>query len=400
MAKILHLITRSIVGGSQDNTFCTAERHDRSRFEVHVACNPDGAWVERAQAAADVFHPLPDLVMPIRPLQDLRALVAIIKLLRRERFDLVHTHTAKAGFLGRLAAALCDVPLVVHTYHAFPFHDHMPNWKRRLFIFMEQFVRRCTHGFITVSERERELGLQTNVLSSSNSRTIYSGIDFQKLDQPGQSEELRQQLQIPPDHTVILMAGRLDAQKAPQLLLQAFRRVLDSHPRTSLLIAGDGELRPLVEETIAQLKLTENVKLLGFRSDLPDLIKASDLFALSSLWEGLGRAMTEAMLLGKAVVVPNANGIPEIVHDGETGLLYETGNVAQLAARLCWLLEHPREREDLGQHARELTRDLFDLSEMVDRIEDFYRELWAVNQEQPIFASVCATSAAQGYPAR
>src|SRR6185436_6542306 len=118
----------SVMGGSQDNTFSTAEQHDRQRFEVHVACNPDGRWSSRARQAGEVFHPIPTLVTPISPCQDLRALLDIFRLLRREKYDLIHTHTAKAGFLGRFAAWLCGVPMVVHTYHAFPFHDFMSGW--------------------------------------------------------------------------------------------------------------------------------------------------------------------------------------------------------------------------------------------------------------------------------
>ena len=143
-AKILHLITRSVVGGAQDNTFSTAQRHDRRRFEVHLACNPDGEWIERAKGCADSFHPIRTLVTPIKPLQDLRAFVDVLRLLKRERFDLVHTHTAKAGFLGRLACWLARVPVVVHTYHAFPFHDFMPPWRHRLFLVLERSACRMT----------------------------------------------------------------------------------------------------------------------------------------------------------------------------------------------------------------------------------------------------------------
>jgi len=155
------------------------------------------------------------------------------------------------------------------------------------------------------------------------------------------------------------------SQKAPQLLVEAFRGVVQAHPHTLLLIAGDGELRGLVEHTIHRLGLTANVRLLGFRNDLPDLLKLSDIFALSSLWEGLGRAMTEAMLLGKPVVVPCVNGIPEIVHHGETGLLYEAGNVQELTTQLCYLLEHPEERGRIGENAQRLTRKLFEVNQMV-----------------------------------
>ena len=143
-------------------------------------------------------------------------------------------------------------------------------------------------------------------------------------------------------------------------------------PLAQLLIAGDGELRPEVERRIRDLKLEQHSRLLGFRNDVPDLLRAADVFAFSSLSEAMGRAMIEAMLLGRAVVVPAIHGIPEIVRHGETGLLYEVGDVAALAANMTQLLHRPEQRAQLGEAARLLTRRLFDVREMVDRIETVY----------------------------
>ena len=373
--KVLHLITLSVVGGSQDNTFSTAELHDRSRYEVHVACNPDGHWAARARAAGEVFHSLPTLVTPIRPLADLQAFRDLLRLLRREQFDVVHTHTAKAGFLGRLAAWLARVPVVVHTYHAFPFHQFMPRAKRWLFIALERLVRPLTDFFITVSENERVEGFVRGVLDADNSRTIYSGIDFAKLDQATNRAEARAKLGVPDGWQLVLMAGRLDPQKAPQILIEAFARVVQAQPQTLLLIAGDGELRDAVEAQIDSLRLRAHVRILGFRNDVPELMQSADVFALSSLWEGMGRAMVEAMLVGKAVIVPAVNGIPEVVRHEETGLLFDAGNAAQLAGGLIDLLERPDKRQRLGENARQLTRQLFAVTTMVEGIEDVYARL-------------------------
>jgi len=369
------LITLSVVGGSQDNTFSTAELHDRGIYQVHVASNPHGHWVDRAIEAGDVFHPLPGLVTPLRPVKDVRAFFEIVRLLRREQFHLVHTHTAKAGFLGRLAAWLCRVPCVVHTYHAFPFHRFMPAWKRQFYVCLERLVRPLTNFFITVSENLRAEGQALAVLRGERSQTVYSGIDFCKLDQAAEAHQTRAKLEIPYAWRTIVMAGRLEPQKAPHLLLEAFSRVVRIHPQTLLLLAGDGELREQVEEKIQGLGLQDNVRLLGFRNDLPDILRLADVFTLSSLWEGMGRAMTEAMLLGKPVVVPRINGIPEIVRDGETGLLYQAGDPEALTLSLCYLLENPEEGQRLGRNAQQLTRKLFDVNEMVAQIEKIYEQL-------------------------
>lgn len=373
-SKVLHLITLSVVGGAQDNTFGTCELHDRQRYEIHLACNPNGQWAQRAKSAVDDFHPLPSLQTPPHPWKDLKTLFAIIRLLRRERFDIVHTHTAKAGFLGRLACWFCRVPLVVHTYHAFPFHDYMSPTKNWLFRAMERLARFMTDYTLTLSELDRSKGHEYEILDPDRSATAYTGIDFTKLDAAATREMTRARLNIAPDRPVVLQVGRMEPQKAPVLLVEAFAQVLRRHPDALLLFAGDGELRPQVESAIVKHGLQRNVRILGFRDDIPDLLAAADLFAFSSLWEAMGRAMVEAMLMGRAVVVPAIYGIPEIVHHGKTGWLYEVGNVPQLASGISHLLENHEEREELGREAKNLTRKLFDLKHMVAKIERTYGE--------------------------
>jgi glycosyltransferase involved in cell wall biosynthesis len=370
--KVLHLITLSVVGGAQDNTFGTCELHNRRRYEVHLACNPDGQWIDRARQAVDVFHPLNHLQTPPHPLKDLRSLWDIIQLLRRERFEIVHTHTSKAGFVGRVACWICRVPTVIHTYHAFPFHDYMSSAKRWVFQSLERLTRPMTDFIFTLSELDREQGRQLGILRREASATAYTGINFAKIDAAAPRETVREKLGIDPDVPVVLLVGRLEPQKAPHVMLEAFAQVVKEHPRALLLFAGDGILRPEVEAAIRERGLEQNARILGFRDDIPDLLAAADLFAFSSLWEAMGRAMIEAMLMGRAVVVPAIYGIPEIVHHGETGWLYEAGKADQLARGISHLLAHPAEREELGREARRLTRKLFDLEEMVAKIEDAY----------------------------
>jgi glycosyltransferase involved in cell wall biosynthesis len=372
--KILHLITHTAVGGSQDNTFCTCALHDRARYEVHLASHPGGQWAERARNSCDVFHALPSLVTPMSPGKDLKALLEIFRLLRREKFDLIHTHTAKAGFLGRIAAWLCRVPVIIHTYHAFPFHDFLPAWKRLLFLAMERFVQPMTDFCLTLSERQRQDAAGWGMLRLEKAEVVYTGIDFSKLDQAAAPEETRRLLGVPPGWQLVVTAARLDPAKAPSLLIEAFAEVVKTQPQTQLLIAGDGELRPQVEQRIRDLKLEQHARLLGFRNDVPDLLRAADVFAFSSLSEAMGRAMIEAMLLGRAVVVPAIHGIPEIVRHGDTGLLYEVGDVAALAANMSQLLRNPEQRAQLGEAAGLLTRRLFDVREMVTRIETIYAQ--------------------------
>jgi len=375
MLKVLHIITHLVLGGAQDNTLVTVAKHDRSQFEVHLAGNPIGFWLERGKQVADVFHPLTHLVNPISPLEDIIALVKIVKLLRQEKFDVIHTHSSKAGILGRWAGKIVGVSVIVHTVHGFAFHDFMPTWKKKLYIFLEQITHSCADFYITVSELNRQEAVQLKLFDFDNSTTIYSGIDLNKLDRDADLNLVKSQIGIPEKWQTIVSVGRLDRQKSPNFLIDAFAQVLQRHPDTLLLLVGDGELRQELEAQVSRLDITNKVRFLGSREDIPEILKIADIFALSSLWEGLGRAMTEAMLVGKPVVVPAIYGIPEIVHHHETGLLFEAKNVEQLANNLIYLLEHPEDRDRLGQNAKNLTRKLFDGDIMVRQIEAVYEKL-------------------------
>ncbi|UKO98448.1 glycosyltransferase family 4 protein [Nostoc sp. UHCC 0870] len=375
MLKVLHIITQLVLGGAQDNTLITIAKHDRSKFHVHLASAPHGLWLERSKKVADVFYPISHLVNPISPLQDIIALIEIIRLLRREKFDIIHTHSSKAGILGRWAGRLAGIPVIVHTVHGFSFHDFMPTWKKQLYIFLERISRSCGDFYITVSELNRQEAVQLKFFKLDNSITIYSGIDFKKLDREVDLTLVKHQIGIPDKWQTIVSVGRLDAQKAPHFLIDAFAQVLSYYPETVLLLVGDGELRQELEAQVNRLNITSKVYFLGSREDVPEILKIADIFALSSLWEGLGRAMTEAMLVGKPVVVPAIYGIPEIVHHQETGLLFEAKNVEQLATHLVYLLQHPEERDRLGQNAKNLTRKLFDGDAMVRQIEEVYEKL-------------------------
>lgn len=372
--KVLHIITRLVVGGAQDNTILTLQNHDRQKYHVSLASNPHGPWRQKAEEASDEFYTLENLVNPISPTQDFQTLTAIIKLLQTEKFDIVHTHSSKAGILGRLAANFCNVP-VVHTVHGFPFHDFMPPWQKKLYTLLEKWFNNRSDFIITVSELNRKQAIELGIASSDKTKTIYSGIDFTKLDQSYEVENLKSELRIEPNTKIITMVGRLDQQKAPYYLIEAFAKVLNELPDIILLLVGEGELETSLKSQVQELKIEPKVKFLGSRDDVPAILNITDIFSLSSLWEGLGRAMTEAMLMGIPVVVPNIYGIPEIVHHNETGLLFEAKNTDQLARYLVYLLNNPQERQRLGQNAKALTRRLFDGQEMVRQIEVVYETI-------------------------
>lgn len=375
--KVLHLITRLIVGGAQDNTLITVAKHRRDRYEVHVAGNPNGYWADRAATVADRFHPLPDLVNPVSPRRDAATLAALVRLFRRERYDIVHTHSSKAGVLGRVAAKIAGVPAVIHTMHGPGIHEFMRPMQRRIYELAERAVVPCTDFIIAVSEANRRQATDRFGIAPSRARTVYSGIDLTALDRPADTVRARRDVGVPDGWKIVLFVGRLDDAKAPHLLVSAFEQVVRARPDTALVLVGSGEFDEQVAQQIRELGLREHVRMMGTRDDVPAFLAIADVFALSSLWEGVGRAMTEAMLYGVPVVVPAIYGIPEIVHDRETGILYPRGDVGALAAGILELLGDPELARRIGDRGRALTRRIFDADAMVRSIEDVYEQLLA-----------------------
>ena len=373
--KVLHLITRSIVAGAQDNTFLTVERHDRSKYEVHIASNPEGGWYERARTAADVAIPLSNMVRNPAPRRDVQVLVELFKLMRRERYDVVHTHTAKAGFLGRLAAKVAGVPVILHTYHAFPFDGDYHPLIRKTYVGMERGVEALTDHIITLSERDRQAGAALGVLDLKRSSAIYTGIDFDRLRPERGRGDVRRLLGVPEHAPLVMQVGRLEYQKAPVRMVEAFSRIRERHPGAHLVMVGEGDLKGEVEERVRERGLQSCVHLLGLRDDVPDLLGAADVFAFSSNFEPMGRSMIEAMLMGVPVVVPAVGGIPEVVRHDETGRLYPPQDEQALADNISYLLSHPQERKRLGDAGQALARERFNGEQMVREIEALYERL-------------------------
>ncbi len=373
--RVLHLITRLAVGGAQDNTLITIKKHNRDLFDVHLASNPEGEWLNLAQEISDQFHPISHLVREINPFNDVLAFWEIVKLLRREKIDIVHTHSTKAGLLGRVAANLMGIPVIVHTIHGFPFHDQMPKWQQKLYITLEKSVRYCTDFIITLSEVDRREALYYGLLDWERSQTVYTGIDLAKFTQQYDRNIIRQNLGLSPSCPVIVMVGRLDPQKAPYLLIEAFTKVVVKHDDAILLLVGDGELRPQLESQVQKEKLENNVKFLGACQNVPEILQGSDIFCFTSLWEAMGRSMIEAAITGLPVVVPRLGGIPEVITHMESGLIFEPGNINQVVEHLIYLIENPEERIRLGKNAQIKISRLFDANEMVKQIEAIYEKV-------------------------
>jgi len=374
--RILHIITNLPVGGAQDNTLLTVERLDRRRFDVCLMCSSEGLWLRRALQLRDVDLVFVDeLTRRIHPLFDLIALWRIYRYIKVGRFEIVHTHSSKPGFLGRIAAALAGVPIIIHTIHGFPFHDFMHPLVRRFYILVERSLSKLTHRIVTVSNLNRHKAIQLRLARREKFVNIYSGIDFRKFSRRIDVERKKQELGITNGEKVVGMVGRLSVQKAPWIFIQAIPEILRKERDVRFLVVGDGELRDRMMDLADELDVSDRTMFLGFREDVPELLRVFDVFVLTSQWEGLGRSLTEAMYTGRPVVATEVEGVPELVRHERTGLLVPPRDVRSVAHGVIDLLSDPCKRQRLGEAARRQVRHAFGVERMVSDLEALYEEI-------------------------
>jgi glycosyltransferase involved in cell wall biosynthesis len=378
--RVLHLITHLGPGGATDNTLLTVAGLDRSRYQVDLAAG-EGALEDRARGAADRLIIIPGLRRELGRLGDLRAAVMLWRL--AGGYDLVHTHTAKAGILGRFAARARRVPGVVHTIHAFPVNDRMPAVERRLLLAVERLAGRLADRVVVVCQANGKEALDLGIARPEQLRLVVSGV-LTEVVRRGDRSRARAALGIPPAAPVFGTVTRLMEQKAPLDFVAAARQVLAQLPDAHALVVGDGPLRRAVEAAAAT---QPRIHLLGYRGDVPDLLAAMDVVAFSSLWEGLGRALTEAVLAARPVVATAVNGVSDLVLDGVTGRLVPAGRPDLLADRVLGVLTLPDRGAALGAAGAARVAGHFDVSEMVAGLDAVYQELL----EQRVTASEVAS---------
>jgi len=371
--RVLHVVSVPGIGGAQAYVESVIQRLGQLHYRPAVACNAEPTLVARYAPWAEVF-PIP-IPYGVSPWHDLCFFVRLLRLLRRERFDIVQTSAAKASLYGRLATRLVGVPVVIFTAHGFPFHDFMHRLLRWGLITLEKVLSRwCTDMVVSVSEADRRYAISKGIVPADRIVTIQNGID---LDRPiPKHDDARRALALDPQAPVVGMVGRLSRQKAPEDFLRVAALVAREFPDAIFLVAGDGPLRDSLERLAANLGIANQVRFLGFREDIPLMMAALDVFALSSLWEGLPLTILEAMAASKPVVATAVNGVAEVVQHGSTGLLARPQEVHQLAAHIATLLRDPARARAMGEAGRRHVCEHFSIERMVAQLSDLYQALY------------------------
>ena len=377
---IVNIITKLSVGGAQETVLRTCARLDSNRFQCTIVAgcdpSPEGELRDRAQSLGCRVVDVPTLHRSIRPLADLRAVIALAKVLRELRPDVVHTHSSKAGVVGRLAARLARVPVVVHTVHGWSFHDGMARSVRMAAIAVERLLARLSQALVVVTMADERTGLDAHVGRPGQYHVVRSGIDVDAVRAAAaQAGPVDDPIDAAGGRTVGTVM-RLSEQKDPITFVEAAAIVArqPGHDDVRFVIVGDGPLRGDVERHIEIAALDGRFELTGAVADAIPCLGRFDLFVLSSRWEGLPRVVVEAMAAGIPVVATAVGGVGEVIVDGETGLLVAPRDPAALADAIGRLLDQRGLAAQLASAASARVEQ-FDERHMADALASLYEEL-------------------------
>lgn len=379
--RVLHVV-EAIDGGVKRHLMSILDSLDRERFELEVAgpaLRPEtgeGATFVADLAARRVpFHPIA-MRRSISPRRDLAALVKLCALIRRRRYDVVHGHSSKGGFLGRVAGRLTGRP-TLYTPNALYFLRHPPGRRRGWYRALERFAGQLTTRFVAVSESEAGVAVREKLVRAEKVVVIPNGIEPESLTWGAETRaRVRAELDIPHDAVVIGCAARLTSQKDPASLIRTVREVIrHAKQQVYLVWVGDGELAGEVLGLVRAVGIEQRCRLLGYRRDVHEVMSAFDVFALTSHYEGLPYAVLEAMALGLPVVATDVVGTRDIVVDGLNGFLEPSGDQAALASAMLRLVDDATLRMELGARGRQLVTDRFTQAGMARRLEMLYTEI-------------------------
>ncbi len=381
--KVAHIITRLIVGGAQENTISTVlGLMDNPEYEVTLitgpGLGPEGSLEKKARAQGIIPVIINQMRREINPLRDCVVFFQLLRHFIKNKYDIIHTHSSKAGILGRLAAYVARCPVIIHTIHGLAFHPYEKKWRNVLYIFLEKICARLSTRIITVSDTMRDKALAAGVGIKERFVTIYSGMDIDSFITCGQfRESTRKKLKIAPDDLVVGKVARLFHLKGHDFVIDCAREIIKKYPSSKFLFVGDGILKDELMEKIRSYGLENHFIFTGLvpPDKIPLFISAMDVLVHASLREGLARALPQAMAAGRAVVALDIDSANEIVIDGKTGFLIAPDNKKSFTEAVIKLLSDNTLRTKMGSAGRKIVVPQFSINFMVDKIESLYREL-------------------------
>jgi len=380
--KVAHIIARMITGGADENTLFTIEGLSREKYEIDLIT---GEEFNKDILNKVKNHPfdiiqIKGLKWKLNFLHDPIVLLRLIKLLKKKHYDIVHTHTTKAGILGRIAARIAGVPVIVHGLHGSTFqafNSGLLNWL--LFLF-ERLTGRFTDAYVSVSRVLSEKYIERGIGKKDNHYTVYSGMELFKFYRARDKinyQEKYKELGLNEGEFLIGNVARLETRKGHQFLLDAFKNVVEEqkYGQVKLLIIGEGNKRKYLESYVKELNLGDKVIFIGYREDVEKLMALMDIFVLTSLREGLPRILVQAAAVGMPSVAFNVDGVPEIIKDNYNGFLVKVKDIEQLENRIVKYINNKELVLLHGRNGREFIENKWSKKGMVDGIDKIYKKL-------------------------
>lgn len=380
--RVVHIITRLILGGAQENTLLTVEdqQHDWDDEVTLItgpAIGPEGSLIERAKTRQVDLRIVPEMRREIHPGRDWSTYKALVQLLKELRPEVVHTHSSKAGIIGRAAAAKTHVP-AVHTIHGSPFHPYQSRVAYHAYRLAEVWGAKRTAKLVSVCDAMTDQYVAAGVAPREKFVTVYSGMEVEPfLNPPREREVVRRELGIKPEEVVVGKVARLFELKGHDDVIAAAREVVARDPRVRFLFVGDGLLRASLEHQIAEAGLTGHFVFTGLvpQQKVPELIGAMDVVVHASLREGLARVLPQGLIAGRPVISYDVDGAREVVIPGETGCLLPPRDVTGMARAILDLAANPELRARLGMTGRHRFTEQFRHQTMTRRLREIYAEV-------------------------
>lgn len=372
-----------IVGGAQENTLLSVRGQMEGGHKVVLltgpTVGPEGRLLKTIEVPGLNVVEEPSLVRAISPGSDLLAYRRLKRYFTENRFDVVHTHSSKAGIIGRASAWAVSCPLVVHTVHGQAFHPYEKPWRNRLYIQGERFAARRCHHIFTVSQAMIEQCVAAGIAPRDKYSVVYSGMEMEAFLKAQPDPVLRNRLGIPEGVPVVGKIARLFELKGHEFLFQAAPAIVDQFPDVRFLLVGDGILREEFEKRIQDMGLTANFVFAGLipPAEVPRYTALMDVLVHLSLREGLPRTVVQALASGKPAIGFELDGTPEVILDDQTGFLCPPENAERVAQATIELLRNPHKAKAMGQKGREMVAKRFDWHQMVEQLEAAYYRLLA-----------------------
>ena len=391
--RVIHIITRLDKGGSAETTLHIVSSLNMEKYDVFLAHGlsreSNMSIMEKEVVESDLLlaeakgvrvFALPSLVRRLSFKNDLLAFINIYRLIKRIRPHIVHTHTSKAGLLGRLASFLARVPIIIHTPHGHVFHSYYGPVMTKVFVFAEKILSFITDKITALTNRERDEHLEEGIASIEKYVVIHSGVMLDRLMNMNiDAGAVRGEFGIAQDSNVIGVVGRLVPIKGHKYLVSAAKRIIKEFRNTVFVFVGDGYLSSRLERQAESVGVRKNIIFTGWRKDAVEILDLFDILVLPSLNEGMGKVLVEGMALGKPIIASNVGGIIDLVRNGENGILVPPGDSDALGEAILQLLKDKNLSEKLGKNGKAMVYPEFDASVMVKQIDDLYESLLVSN---------------------